>query len=124
MVAYNFQKQFADKVASGEKRQTIRANGKRTHAKEGDIIQLYTGLRTKACRKLGEAVCKGTTEIFIDEHNVTSPCGTRPFILGDDFAKRDGFKDKQDMIDWFRKTHGLPFKGTLIVWEQPIKTDK
>jgi len=32
MVAYNFQSQFADDVAEGRKRQTIRAYGKRKHA--------------------------------------------------------------------------------------------
>ena len=50
MVAYNFQKQFADAVERGEKRQTIRAprrDGR--HAKVGDKLQLYTGMRTKQC---------------------------------------------------------------------------
>lgn len=52
MPAYNFQKQFAPLVESGQKRQTIRAIGKRRHARPGESLQLYTGQRTKACRKL------------------------------------------------------------------------
>ncbi|MEM6839576.1 MAG: ASCH domain-containing protein [Cyanobacteria bacterium P01_C01_bin.120] len=52
MVAYNFKPQFAPLVESGVKRQTIRARGKRRHARPGEALQLYTGQRTKACRKL------------------------------------------------------------------------
>ena len=43
MVAYNFQARFAAAVASGQKRQTIRAPRKGNgHAKPGDRLQLYT----------------------------------------------------------------------------------
>lgn len=34
----------------------------------------------------------------------------------DDFARADGFKDYDDMMGWFEKTHGLPFYGWLIAW--------
>ena len=44
MVAFNFSPEFADAVASGAKRQTIR---KTARAKKGDMLQLYTGQRTK-----------------------------------------------------------------------------
>lgn len=47
---------FIDKILSGEKRQTIRKDGKKwKNVKVGDKLTLYTGLRTKDCRKLGEA---------------------------------------------------------------------
>lgn len=49
MVAFNFMPQFAPLVASGTKTQTIRQTAR---AKPGDRLQLYTGQRTKACRKL------------------------------------------------------------------------
>ena len=39
MVAYNSQAQFAPDVESGKKRQTIRAEGKRPHARPGDVLQ-------------------------------------------------------------------------------------
>lgn len=35
------------------KRQTIRAIRKRGNPKKGSLLYLYTGARTKACRKLG-----------------------------------------------------------------------
>ena len=47
---------FIDKILSGEKRQTIRKAGKKwDKVKVGDKLTLYTGLRTKKCRKLDEA---------------------------------------------------------------------
>lgn len=52
MPAYNFKPRFADAVQHGEKRQTIRAIGKRRHARPGQPIQLYTGMMHKTCRKL------------------------------------------------------------------------
>lgn len=114
MVAYNFQAQFAEAVASGQKRRTIRAAGKRMHAQPGDTVQLYTGMRTKNCRKLGEAVCSVSTYCAIREDGITF--GNYLNVDIDEFARGDGFKDFDDMKDWFRKTHGLPFTGRMIEW--------
>ena len=65
MPALNFQEQFAAAVESGEKRQTIRSERKRP-IKVGDTLYLYTGMRTKRCRKLGSAGCVGIEEIRIN----------------------------------------------------------
>lgn len=51
MVAYSFQAQFADSIADLTKRQTVRGYRKR-HARPGEALQLYTGMRTKYCRKI------------------------------------------------------------------------
>lgn len=51
----NFKQQFAEMVESGEKRQTIRRERKgHRQIGKGDHLKLYTGLRTKQCRLLGE----------------------------------------------------------------------
>lgn len=123
MPAYNFQTRFAPLVASGEKRQTIRATGKRRHAAVGDRIQLYTGMRTKSCRKLvdPDPVCTGTFEVFM---TVARGC-LDVFLDGnrldppelDEMAQADGFDDASHMIGWFADTHGLPFVGVLITWK-------
>lgn len=56
MVALNFEAQFADDVEDGRKRRTIRAPRKDgRNPKAGDKAHLYTGMRQKGCRKLGEA---------------------------------------------------------------------
>lgn len=120
MVAYNFQSWLAPKVESGEKRQTIRTQGKRCHARKGDALQLYTGMRTKACRKLlaHDPVCTFSGEVFITV-GFGSP---RVLIVGEPapspeaFAMADGFNSFDDMLQWFFKMHGVPFAGVLIKW--------
>ena len=118
MVAYSFKKQFADKVESGEKKQTIRPVGKRRHAKVGDALQLYTGQRSTSCRKLRDAVCVFTASVRIDTDKFTS---RSPFVAQydgvDGIAKADGFESWEAMRDWFDEQHGLPFEGVLIMWE-------
>jgi len=114
--ALNFQKRFAPMVESGEKSQTIRATRKRPF-KEGDTLYLYTGMRTKVCRKLGEVVCTGAVKFYLSDRcvqvngqSLLTPAGR------DEFAWADGFTDMEDMAQWFEETHGLPFYGQLIKW--------
>ena len=116
MVAYNFQARFADAVASGAKRQTIRAPRKSGHAIVGQAVQLYTGLRTKGTRKLRDPdpLCVTSTYCAIREDGVT--LGNHPKVDLDEFARRDGFENFEAMKAWFRETHGLPFIGQLIMW--------
>ena len=55
---YNFQARFAEAVEQGRKLQTIRAARKDGKvAKIGEVLHLYTGLRSKGARKLREARC-------------------------------------------------------------------
>lgn len=77
MPALSFQKQFADQVATGKKRQTIRAWRKRPFF-TGDKLYLYTGLRTSSCRKLGEAVAARVVAIVIG----TGKCGDEIDVAG------------------------------------------
>lgn len=127
MVAYNFKPQFAPLVESGEKPHTIRALGKRRHARPGEAVQLYTGMRTKGCRKLmaPDPICTGATPI---EMNITPGCGLSVLMGGIDLeipdiialAKADGFgRDGGDPLDEFiRFFEGrMPFEGVLIQWQ-------
>ena len=119
MVAYNFHAQFADTVASGEKCQTIRAPRKdNRHAKRGDKLQLYTGMRTKSCRKLRDAVCHDSCVVRL-EYDKAWTFEPQELFIGNDlerFAQSDGFACWSDMRDWFNETHGLPFIGQMIRW--------
>lgn len=121
MIAINFKAKFADAVATGKKTQTIR---KTNRFKVGDTLQLYTGQRSKACRKLGEAVVtRVVTFSFYKKWNGYY------FGIGNDFlvqtegglsafAKKDGFKDFEEMKAFFVDQYGdLPFEGYLIQWE-------
>lgn len=118
MPLLNFQKQFADAVKSGSKSQTIRAPRKHP-IKRGDTLYLYTGLRTKNAELLRKVECESVSEITISNHRVDFVGGFF-WLSGRDslesFAINDGFKNWVEMIEWFDKTHGLPFKGTLIEW--------
>lgn len=130
MPALNFQARFAEDVEDGRKRQSIRAlrkDGKSPHS-PGCTVYLYTGMRTKSCRKLGEAKCLSVTpiridgtEMFLDGQRV--PAGRA--LRGDtedhdsDIARADGFDDFMDMAEWFGDMYGLPFEGELIKWDEP-----
>ena len=117
MPLLGFKKQFAPMVEAGTKRQTIRAkrkDGKNPHS--GERLYLYTGLRTKSCRKLGEAVCANVREIMIDGWGI---CLSGKWANHDEMmniVKADGFTSWTDFLAFFRKEHGLPFWGLLIEW--------
>lgn len=118
MVAFNFKQRFADLVASGVKTQTIRQTKR---ARKGDQIQLYTGQRTKACRKLvtPDPICTLVDYVGIRPDYLT--LGNKALHEGDAdaFARRDGFADYNDMVKWFQETYGSPyFQGYVHVWSR------
>jgi len=122
MVAYNFMKQFARDVETGKKNQTIRAPRKKSrHARVGEPVQLYTGMRSPSCRKLvdPDPYVTAVWEIIISENSVydksTGNFSQNPDVLRY-FAKSDGFESWEAMRDWFDQVHGLPFTGVLIKW--------
>lgn len=119
MPALNFQKRFAPLIESGQKCQTIRAErvDGRQPCKLGDRLVLYTGMRSKNCRRLAEVRCIEVHTIRIDR----SYWGLNVHIGLDAVdaeaqARADGFENADDMADWFEETHGLPFRGLLIRW--------
>lgn len=119
MVAFNFQAQFAPLVESGVKRQTIRQTAR---AKPGDLLQLYTGQRTKACRKLvdPDPVCTLVDYVSIRPEYLTLGNAKKHAGDADAFAARDGFEGYDDMVEWFRETYGSPFfVGYVHVWAPP-----
>jgi hypothetical protein len=125
MVAYNFQSRFAPLVETGEKLQTIRALGKRRHARPGELLQLYTGQRTRNCRLLLTPVCSEviavdmkwligsiTKEFRVRLNGIAlTPEQKQPFAIA------DGFNDWGEFRDFFSAR--LPFEGVLIKWKFP-----
>lgn len=120
MPLLNFKKQFATLVESGEKRQTIRAMRKRPF-KIGDHLYHYEGLRTKQCRKLLESECISVDDILIDKNGDVYING-RCFYesMKESFAYADGFRPPgflwEQMLNFFKIVHGLPFRGQLVKW--------
>lgn len=117
------------------KTQTIRAywkNGHNPH-RVGVTEKMWTKVRTPERRKLGEAVAKSVHQIRIYRILPGSPpiatlskddgtCVWHPEMFYEPgraerlFAQRDGFSNWRAFLDFFEKTHGLPFKGVLIRW--------
>lgn len=129
MPALNFKERFAEDVEIGVKRQSVRAHRKdgKPHAKVGDMLKLYTGMRTKKCRLLGEAevvdiadVRIEPTQMYINGTLLFSALFSRDDPMTDDeFAQADGFGGFMDMVDFFQEVHGLPFEGVVIRWGEP-----
>lgn len=155
MVAYSFKEQFIKPIRKGLglpnfnafgvdindadpalhlKRQTIRANRKR-HVRPGETMQLYYGMRTKACLLIARARCISVEPISIDFEYRFHPTWVQgriehgdPFHVCqgqenlDNFAVSDGFTNWAEMRKFWQQTHpGLDvFKGVLLRWE-PIQ---
>lgn len=133
MPAYNFKAQFAPAVEAGSKLGTIRGRS----AKVGATAYLFTGMRTKACRRLGQGTITACTPItlgFTDSGMTRVKLGSKNLnqaaIIA--LAVADGFESPRAMVNWFRETHfsktelGLGamgdhdvFSGYLINWELP-----
>lgn len=126
-----FQPRFASMVRSGEKCQTIRPTPKR-RPQAGDILDAreWSGLPYRSKQiKIGRYAIKSVEDIVIDADERDSvEVGTLvasqwsgPFKRVEDldaFARADGFKDFEEMRNWFVSTHGLPFIGILIQWHK------
>jgi hypothetical protein len=122
MVAINFQKEFADVIRSGAKTQTIRRTAR---CKTGDTLQLYTGQRTKACNLIGTATCAICEPITIAEDYVSVGMFRLPSGDAHHIATIDGFKNVEEMRDWFRNRYGsLPFEGYRIMWHSLNVSDQ
>lgn len=124
MVAYNFQNRFAPDIRSGAKKNTIRAmrKGRSRHARPGEALQLYTGMRTSVCEKLiDDPTCLNVLPIEINQN-----C-CKVFIRLDgrelrsdeaeELAIADGFKNVEELAAFFKETHGLHFEGVSISWD-------
>jgi hypothetical protein len=119
MVAYSFQRRFAEPIIAGTKGGTIRAYRRRPHAQPGQGLQLYVGMRTKQCRLVARKICVESDPIVID---FKSRCVQLPahLIRGGDlavFAVFDGFASFDEMAEFWLKTHGVPrFCGRHVRW--------
>lgn len=134
MVAYSFKRQFVAPIQVGlgtieripgteyaPKRQTIRAYRKR-HARPGEEIQLYCGMRTKHCFLIGRARCTSVDGILLRFGIGKISVDNYPAIREDDeldiFAQADGFKDFAEMAAFWHEEYGQDhFEGIIIKWE-------
>jgi len=116
VVALNFQPQFAPLIEARQKTQTIRRSNR---VSVGDRLQLYTGQRTKACRKLvtPDPVCVVSTYVGLRANDITLGNVNHAPRDFDEFARADGFQNYAAMWKWFSERYEtLSFTGRLIKW--------
>ena len=128
MVAYSFRPQFVQPILSGAKRQTIRPHraGRSRHARPGEEVQLYTGMRTRRCTLIGRAMVEsvhqvelmfsGPSEGYVLDARFTTADLYKSYV--NTFARADGFKDWRELKAFWAEEHpGLDrFEGVLIKW--------
>jgi len=121
MVAYSFRPRFVPPILDGTKDQTIRAPRIRRHARPGEALQLYTGMRTRACRLIRRTICLAAMPCRLDWggqiHFDVDGERMAPAEM-DAFARRDGFADVDDMGRFWRAEHPdvVDFLGVAIRW--------
>ena len=121
MVAYSFQRRFVAPILARTKRQTIRAERKR-HARPGEMVSLYQGMRTKQCKLIALAPCVDVQPIRLQfAYPPFAAFDGRQFKLLeglDDFARADGFEDWAAMRLFWEEQHPdvSAFSGVLIRW--------
>ena len=117
MPAINFQKRFAELILTGQKRQTIRLVRKYP-IRQGDMLYLYTGQRTKHCESLGLVQCTSILKITLTKEFkiIVDIIPLSSIQEESDFITAEGFKSWQDMYRFFNKRYVLPFEGVLIKW--------
>jgi len=119
MVAYNFDAAFAGPILGGRKTSTIRADGKRRHARVGDLVQAYVGMRTPDCVLLLVAPCTRSLPIEIHASHVVAD-GQRKVnpAYYETLARSEGFASFGNLQAWFDRRYGLPAIGfTQTVWD-------
>ena len=109
--------------------------------REGDVLTLYRGQRTKNCEKLMTVTCASVqffqahlVPIYDENHEHTDGYAFLCVLNGEainherssKIALADGFQGHaplHSMFHWLEKTHGLKedksFNGWLIKWAKP-----
>ena len=119
MPAYNFKRRFVDLIRSGEKHTTIRP-ARKHKTRAGDVLHLFTGMRTKNCEKIGTFRCVSVVDVII---------WTFPFDVWtnakslskeeiEQLARTDGFESASEFFQFFLDVYGSgPHRMQLITWE-------
>lgn len=143
MVAYSFKSFFAPQIEALTKLQTVRANRKR-HARPGEAVQLFAGMRTRACRKLvdPDPICLSVVPIVIATTVMVEEVIASISVAGvplnreeiEAFAVADGFgiehvgdtlyrqvgrrgSARANMGAFWAEEHGYGrFEGVLVKW--------
>ena len=104
---FSFKKEFVPKILAKQKFITNRAYSEfRAKCKKGDIMYLFTGMRTKNCEKIGDAIVKEVaywriSEILLYKAEAKTKLSPLRDMTWDLFAFVDGFDDYYEFVDFF-----------------------
>lgn len=107
MPAINFKTQFAPPILAGKKPFTLRAlrpDGR--DPKAGQMLYLFTAMRTKACKKFAEKPCRLAETIKLTWRNILIPTVGNLWQEHElqTFAQLDGFNNYDEFCH-FHKIH-------------------
>ncbi|CAA0130174.1 Uncharacterised protein [Starkeya nomas] len=129
MVAYSFKSAFVAEIEALRKRQTIRLP-RRRHARPGEDIQLFAGMRTRHCRKIiPDPRCVGVDHVVVDLRpgrlahlEVNGVALDLRSDAADAFAVADGFgapplgyRPVEFFGEWWRRTHNAALFEDLVL---------
>ena len=121
MPAYNFRRHFTELIVRGVKCCTIRPPRARRPTRPGDVLHLFTGMRTRSCIKLRQATCLDVQPITIAENVIVLAGRTLNADERAALIQADGFASSADFYIFFRNQYGLPAELELITWHEPLK---
>lgn len=126
MPAYNFKAQFVEPIRFGDKTTTIRPPRSKRPTRVGDLLHLYTGMRTKQCRRIGVYRCEKIEPVTIyPDENYMTICGlacTSRAIA--DIAHTDGFVSVKAFFQFFKDTYGTKvLEMERITWQPACEED-
>lgn len=119
MPALSFQKQLRAPVRKGTKPGTVRQVRLKNPIKVGDTLYMFTGMRTRQCKKFGERICKAVYPIRIDcIQKIIWINGVELYpIIRKYFTERDINGTEKQFFDFFNKQkYTRPL--VWIIWEQ------
>lgn len=123
MPAVNFFPRFADQVASGQKRQSIRLRQFHPGAK----LYLFTGLRTRSARCLAVGTVTRSRNVVIDYVGYAPSIKLDGVTLSEkeaeSFSRADGFPDLDSLMDFFSDHYDLPLQAWVTEWDPVTKTE-
>ncbi len=109
MPSFDFKPRFVPQIKANIKLSTIRSTER---CKVGDIMHLYTGLRTKDCKLIARRPCVLVTPFHITEHQLISCSHPDAGYIW----RQEGFDSPKDMLDFFGDLYGFPYSGFLHQW--------
>lgn len=122
MPALGFKKQFTKPIRDGLKHTTIRVERKKNPIRVGDILHMYTGMRTKQCEKIGVYRCTSVRPIVIypKDKFITLdgyPCSK---LSIQDIVHTDGFSNIADFFAFFDENYGVTPPPMVLIGFEPV----